>query len=400
MKVEINKLNHNGEGMSRINGKIVFVPKTLPGDVVELTNFQEHKNYIQASCSKIHQKSNLRVPIECPYYEECGGCQLMGLSYQKQLEYKTEKVKNILEKYADIKIENLSIIESPNQYHYRNKITLQVQNGIIGLFSYNTNDIVKIDYCLLISDTMNKIIKEIQEKIELKKVRQIIIREFDSKAMVQVIGQTDENALIKILSPLVVSLYLNEHHLYGQKYLIDKLDKYQFQISPKSFFQINHDQTINLYNQIKEYLGPNNQNALDLYCGTGTIGIYVSDCCKKVTGIELSSSSVMDANKNITRNKLNHVQVQKGDVGTVLKAKNTYDAIIVDPPRSGLDKKTRQTLFQIKSPKIIYISCNPITLARDLKELKNIYDIKEIKLFDMFPNTYHVECVMWLCLKK
>lgn len=402
MKIEIIKLNHTGAGIGQVDGKIIFVQKTLPGDVIEGTNLKEHKNFIEASCNHIYKESPLRIPIQCPYYKKCGGCQLMDLPYSEQLKYKKEKVENILTKYASIELNNLnlSIKESPNQYHYRNKITLQVQNGIIGLFTYNTNDIVKVDSCFLISKKMNQLIQLMQNELNLENVNQIMIREAKDLLMVQVMGEIEEANLINTLSSQVESLYLNDKHLYGKKYLIDQLGKYQFQISPKSFFQINHLQTINLYNQIKQYLGPNNKNILDLYCGTGTIGIYVSDYCEKVTGIELNPSSVADAILNIKRNKLNHIHIEKGDVGKVLQAKNIYDAIIVDPPRNGLDKKTKQVLKQIKSPKIIYVSCDSITLARDLNELKEFYDIQEITLFDMFPNTYHVECVMWLCLKK
>jgi 23S rRNA (uracil1939-C5)-methyltransferase len=218
--------------------------------------------------------------------------------------------------------------------------------------------------------------------------------------MAQFLGKINESILMKTLSPHLTSLYLNDKHLSGTKTITETLGKYQFLISPASFFQINHNQTINLYNQVKSYLGPKNNEVLDLYCGTGTIGIYVSDCCKKVTGIELNPSSVKDAHNNIKLNKLNNIEIIQGDVGKVLQAKNTYEAIIVDPPRSGLDKKTKTTLLKIKSPKLIYISCNPITLARDLNDLKEIYNIEDITLFDMFPNTYHVECVVLLNLNK
>ena len=393
MKVEITKLNHNGEGMSHIDGKIVFVPKTIPGDVVELTNLREHKNFIQADIKKIIKESPKRIPIECPFYQECGGCHLMGLFYSEQLEYKKDKVKNILKKYTHLDVNPM--IKESEFYHYRNKITLQVQNGRIGLFSTNSNKLIPIDNCLLISSNMNHMI-DILKKINLKEVTQIVIREVQEQIMVQVIGQTEEQILIETLKSKVSSLYLNDKYLYGSRYIIDKLGKYEFQISPYSFFQINHNQTINLYNQIKTYLGSNNKNVLDLYCGTGSIGIYVSDSCQNITGIELNPSSVKDANQNIKRNHLTNIKIYQGDVGTVLKAKNTYDVIIVDPPRSGLDKRTRKTLLQIKSQKIIYISCNPITLARDLNDLQELYDLKEISLFDKFPNTYHVEtiCVM------
>lgn len=398
MKVEITRLNHNGEGVGRINNKIIFIPKTLPEDIVEVTPVEDHKNFIRGNATKFYQKSNIRVPSNCSHSDECGGCQLLELPYQEQLKYKKEKVIDILKKYANIDI-NPTIKES-KQYHYRNKITLQVQDGIIGLFSNKTNTLVPIKSCMLISDAMNNLIELIQNHINLQELNQIIIKEAKNNLMVQFLGKTNEQELIKVLSPKVASLYLNENCLYGSAYIKENLGKYQFQISPSSFFQVNHDQTINLYNQIKNYLGPNNNHVLDLYCGTGSIGLYVSDCCKKITGIELNSSAVKDANQNIIENNLSHLKVYEGDVGKLLKAKEKYDAIIVDPPRSGLDKRTRQALIQIKSPKIIYVSCNPITLARDINELKEFYELKDISLFDMFPNTYHVESVMLLSLKK
>lgn len=397
MQVEITKLNHSGEGMATIEGKIIFVPKTIPGDIVELTNQIDHGNYATSSVKSYLEKSSSRVPIPCPYYQSCGGCQLMGLSYQDQLTYKQEKVANILKKYSNLE-PNLSIKES-NTYQYRNKITLQVQNGIIGLFQPNSNKLVPIEACLLISPKMNQLIKQIQTKINLSQVEKIMIREIQNKQMIQIIGTADKNTLIDTLSHEVASIYLNNKKIYGLDALEEQLGPYHFLVSPSSFFQVNHKQTINLYNQVKEYLGNHNNHVLDLYCGTGTIGIYVSSCCKKITSIELNSSSVKDARKNIKINKLNNIKVLEGDVGKLLKEKETYDAIIVDPPRSGLDKRTRQTLLKIKSPKIIYISCNPITLARDLNQLKQIYDLKNITLFDMFPNTYHVECVCLLKLR-
>ncbi|MBQ8681556.1 MAG: class I SAM-dependent RNA methyltransferase [Bacilli bacterium] len=398
MVVKITKLNHSGVGMSTINEKVVFIPKTIPGDIVDIEIKKEHKNYIEAIPVTYKELSRNREPIPCPYYQECGGCQLMGLPYQEQLNYKKEKVINILKRYANLTINPKIIASSP--YQYRNKITLQVKNGQIGLYTQNSNDLISINNCLLVSDEINSIIKLIEEKLNLQDINQIIIREANNQLMVQFLGNILEEELIKNLSSQVASIYLNEKHIIGQKNITETLDKYQFLISPASFFQVNHNQTINLYNQVKEYLGPNNKKILDLYCGTGTIGIYVSEYCEQVTGIELNPSSVKDAKHNIKLNNLTNIKIKQGDVGKILQAQNTYDAIIVDPPRSGLDKRTRKTLLKIKSPKLIYISCNPITLARDLNELQSLYNLEDITLFDMFPNTYHVECVMWLCLKK
>ena len=390
MEVSITKLNHTGEGIGIINNKIAFIPKTIPGDIVEAKIIKEHKNYIEATATKYITYSQDRIEIQCPYYQECGGCQLMGLSYLNQLNYKKDKVTNILNKYACLNL-NPSIKES-NEYKYRNKITLQVKAGKIGLYTSK---------CLLVSDNINNLIEIIQSSnLDLTNINQIIIREANNQLMTQFIGKIEISTLIKKLSSYVTSLYLNDNLIYGTKTITETLGDYQFLISPASFFQVNHNQTINLYNQVKTYLGEGNNEVLDLYCGTGTIGIYVSKACKKVTGIELNKSAVIDAYNNIKLNNLTNIEIKLGDVGKVLQAKNAYDAIIVDPPRSGLDTKTKATLLQIKSPKLIYISCNPITLARDLNDLKAIYDIKEITLFDMFPNTYHVESVVLMEIKN
>lgn len=387
-------LNHTGEGMAKIDGKIVFVEKTLPGDIVEIEEIKDYGNYYKAKLKGIKNPSPNRMEVTCPYYSKCGGCQLLGLNIHEQCTYKREKVKNIFQKYVNLDI-NPTIV-SGEGYHYRNKITLQVENGQIGLYESNSNTIVQIKECLLISPKMNQLIQIISQNIDLQGLTQIVIRETKQQLMVQLIGTTKTAPILKFLSSKVDSIYINDRLIYGLPKIEESLGKYRFEISPRSFFQINHDQTINLYNQVKKYLGSSNDNVLDLYCGTGTIGIYVSDCCKKITGIELNPSSVADAKENIEKNHLKNVQVRQGDVGKVLQIGENYDAIIVDPPRNGLDKRTKRTLLQIASPKIIYISCNPITLARDIKDLNSTYQLEDITLFDLFPNTYHVEtvCVM------
>lgn len=227
-----------------------------------------------------------------------------------------------------------------------------------------------------------------------------MIREYNGRLMIQFIGNIDKDGVINCLSSFVDIIYINELLVYGKNSLEVMLDKYKYKVSPYSFFQVNYEQATKLYDKVKEYLGNDNNSVLDLYCGTGSIGIYVSSCCKRILGIEINESSVRDANVNIGLNDLDNVSVIKGSVGKVLKSGEEYDAIIVDPPRSGLDKNTRNTLLEIGSKRIIYVSCDPITLARDLKELSVIYDIKDMVLVDMFPNTYHVESVVLLELKK
>ena len=393
MELKITNLNHTGSGISKINNKIIFIDKTLPEDIITITNIKEYKNYSQGEILNIIKESPHRCTPQCKYFSICGGCQLQHTNYKYELNYKKEKFINILEKYANIKT-NPQIIPS-KRYNYRNKISLKVINNKLGLLSENTHNIIPIDNCLLVSERINNIIKYLNQNINLSKVKEVIIRENLNKIMLIILGELSKDN-IELLKKEVDSLYINDIHIYGLSKLEEKLSNYKYVISPNSFFQINKEQTINLYNKIKEYLGTNNNNILDLYCGSATIGIYISKCAKKITGIEINSSSIKDAYDNLKINNINNIELLEGKVSNLLKTNNKYDAIIVDPPRSGLDKITKKTLLTINSPKIIYISCNPITLARDIKDLSNNYKVQEITLFDMFPNTYHVETVMIL----
>ena len=398
MEVMIERLNDNGDGVGRVLGKVIFIPKTLPGDLVSVKIVKEYKNYIKGDVLEYLKYSDKRSLVSCPYYYECGGCQIMGLDYESQLAYKKDKVINILKKYANIDF-NPSIVGSDN-YHYRNKITIQVKDGEMGLYKVGSNDLVSINRCLLVSDNVNSLIRLIKGNLDLINMEQIIIREAFNQLMVKFVGKIDRSILLERIMPYVNSLYLNDELLGGDECLKDRLGDYQFLVSPNSFFQVNHNQTINLYDQVKKYLGEDNGRVLDLYCGTGSIGIYVSKCCECVDGIEVSSSSVGDANNNILLNNLDNVFVELGDVSKVLEISNDYDCVIVDPPRSGLDKRTKSILKQMQCSKVIYVSCDPITLARDLKELQEVYDVIDITLFDMFPNTYHVESVVLMKLKN
>ena len=399
MEVVIEGLNHTGEGIGRIDGKVVFVPNSIPGDVVDIVDLKDFKTYYRGSVGMIITSSNDRVEQKCPYYGVCGGCQLRDLSYLKQLEYKKDKVKNVFKKYGNIDVD-VDIIGCEKKDGYRNKITLQVKDGKLGLYNNNSNDLICVDKCMLVSDKVNEIIKLIKDNLDLNFLKNVMIREYNGRLMIQFIGNIDKDSAINCLSSFVDIIYINELLIYGKNSLEVMLDKYKYKVSPYSFFQVNYEQATKLYDKVKEYLGNDNNSVLDLYCGTGSIGIYVSSCCKRILGIEINESSVRDANVNIGLNDLDNVSVIKGSVGKVLKSGEEYDAIIVDPPRSGLDKNTRNTLLEIGSKKIIYVSCDPITLARDLKELGVSYGVKDLVLVDMFPNTYHVESVVLLELKK
>ncbi|MBR3161554.1 MAG: class I SAM-dependent RNA methyltransferase, partial [Bacilli bacterium] len=193
----------------------------------------------------------------------------------------------------------------------------------------------------------------------------------------------------------VESGYINDKLIIGNKYIKTKLKEYTYTLSPESFFQVNYNITIKLYDKILECLN-NGDNVMDLYCGTGSIGIYISDKSKDILGVEIVKDAVENAKLNKKINKIDNISFKCGDVEKIISKNDNYDTVIVDPPRAGLSKKTRDILLDIGSNKIIYVSCNPMTLIRDIKYLDNKYDFKEITLFDMFPNTYHVESLMVL----
>ena len=393
-KIVIDGMNHTGDGISRVDGKVIFVSKTISGDIVSIKDRVEYKNYAKASIDTFIKKSEDRVSVKCPYYDLCGGCQIMGLSYDKQLDYKRDKVINIFKRYGDMDI-NPSIISS-KQYGYRNKIVLQVQDGEIGLFKSSSNDIVAIDRCLLVSDNINRIIGIIKRDISVKLVNKIMIRESFYGVMVVFYGEVDENEVISSLKDCVTSIYVNSDCIYGDDFIVDKLGSYKFAISGEAFFQVNNGQTVKLYDKVLEYLGNDRNRVMDLYCGTGSIGIYASSKCNEVSGIEINESAVRNANMNKDINDIKNISFKCGDVSSLISSDDKYDALIVDPPRSGLDKRTKRIIMDIGSDIIIYVSCNPITLVRDINDLKDRYELRDITLVDMFPNTYHVECVILL----
>ncbi len=399
MEYLITDLNHLGQGITRIDNKITFVPKTVSGDIINLEITKSHKNYNEAKLLKIVKPSPDRIEYKCPYYNKCGGCNIANLEYTNQLKYKKEKVINIFKKYNKIDI-NPTIIASDEILHYRNKITLQY-NEKLGLYEEKTHNIIEIQECLLMPQKVNDIIKLLNKYNYNTSLQKIVIRIINNQVMINIIAKDIPKSLIEILKNLDVSVYHNSKYISGNKVLIETLNNYKFSILPDSFFQINKKQTINLYNQIVEYANPQKEDkVLDLYCGVGTIGIYLSKYCKEVLGIEINKSSIENANINKKLNNVENISFIEADVSKVLSMKYKADIIIVDPPRSGLDKNTIETLIKINPKKIVYVSCDPITLSRDINLLKNNYILKNIKLYDMFPETYHVECVSVLHRKS
>lgn len=361
MIVKIENINHQGLGITRVNGKVTFVENALPGEVIDIILTNEKKNYNLAKIQKIIQKSSYRIDPICPYFNECGGCDFGHVNYESELKYKKEKVENILKKYAHIDV-NIEITPSDKVYNYRNKITLHKQNEKVGLVKKNSSEVIEIKECKLVDEKINEILHN--------KPKEGIIRTNGK----EIISNENENITINI-------------------------DKYKFKVNLNSFFQINPYTYEKMFNYIKRLVNEN-EILLDLYCGVGVFSILLSENCKKIYGIEINENSYKNTLENKRINNLNNVNFMLGKVEDNLpKIKEKVDTIIVDPPRSGLSKTTINQILNIKPKKIIYVSCNPMTLARDLNLLNNSYKLECIKAFDMFPRTNHVECVCLLKLR-
>ena len=394
--IKIEKLDNQGRGICFIDNKITFVSNTLPNEIVNIKLTKQNKKYNEAIVTKYIETSSSRIKTKCPYYNECGGCDLMHLSYKDTLNYKKEKLENILKKYSNIET-NIEIIPSNNNLNYRNKITLKVIDSKYGYYISNTHKLVEIDNCLLAEPAIQKFIKDIN-KLNVINGEVVIRTNYNSELII--IIKTEDNILPDIeylkQNHKIVGIVLNDKILIGDNHFIEIINHQLFNVSYDSFFQINRDICSKLFNLINNHI-KENETILDLYCGVGTLGINASSKAKKAYGIEIVKNAVLNAISNSKINKRDNIYYMLGDVGKNLsKINDRIDTIIVDPPRAGLDNVTKKHLINFHPNKIIYVSCDPMTLARDIKELSLYYNIIEIKGLDMFPYTHHIEtfCVM------
>ena len=390
MEVKIEKLDNFGRGITYLNNKICFVENAYPEEIVEIEIVKENKKIIEAKTIKVITKSNNRVESKCPYSNICGGCNFSNLKYEEELIYKTEKVKDLISKYTGL----TNIVEDTNyinEYNYRNKIILHGKNNKLGLYEENTNNIVEINECLLVNNKINEIIKILKE--ENISIEEALIKTSNDEKEVLVSIKGKINNIDKLKDKCTV-LIINDELKTTNSSIITNIGKYKFYESEKSFFQINKDLTEKLYDEalkIVEKVKPN--KLLDLYCGTGTIGIYVSEFSNEIIGIDYNKSNINDANKNKKLNNLNNISFICDKVENQIDNFKDIDMIIVDPPRKGLDQKTKEYLNIIKAKHLVYISCDLITFSRDINDLLENYEVEYIKPFNMFPKTYHCESI-------
>jgi 23S rRNA (uracil1939-C5)-methyltransferase len=390
-KLIISKLDNQGRGISYYNNKIIFIPNSLPNEEVEVEITKENSKYYEGKVINIIKPSLNRVLPKCPYINDCGGCTFMHLNYTDQIEYKRNVVKDILKKYCGID-ENVKIIESNKDLFYRNKVELKIHRNTYSYYNNSSHDYCDIAKCLLANNTINEII-DYHSFMNIYD-GSITIRTNYNNDLLLVI-ETSKFEFFNDPPENVVGVVVNGKTVYGNNYFFDYIGEYKFKVSYDSFFQINNYIANEIFKILNNNLSGN--TLLDLYCGSGVMGISLKDKFNKIIGIEKVKNAIKDANDNAVLNKVKNYKYYAGDTSEILPTINDeIDTVIIDPPRSGLNDKTLNDILIINPDKIGYVSCNPITLARDLNILKERYNITKIYALDMFPNTYHVETVMIL----
>ncbi|WP_338451218.1 23S rRNA (uracil(1939)-C(5))-methyltransferase RlmD [Niallia oryzisoli] len=441
----IKRLGINGEGVGYFKRKVVFVPGALPGEEVVVEATKVNPKFTEARIKKIRKPSEFRVQPQCPVYEECGGCQLQHLQYDQQLKEKRDIVIQSLERHTKLPIEQLDIRETigmENPWNYRNKSQFQVgqKDGKIlaGLYGMNSHSLINIEQCAVqhpktnkAIGTVKKILQRLQIPIYNEKsgkgiVRTIVARVGIQTGELQIVLITAKSELpqkellieeIKKRLPNVKSIMQNINgqktslifgektvNLEGKDFIQETLGELNFELSARTFFQLNPEQTVLLYNEVKKAAGlSGSEKVVDAYCGVGTIGLWVADQAAEIRGMDVIPESIEDAKKNAARHGIKHAKYVTGKAEVILPqwAKEGWkpDVMIVDPPRTGLDQQLLHTMLKIKPKKLIYVSCNPSTLAKDIHVLAAKYKVEYIQPVDMFPQTAHVECVTKLVLK-
>ncbi|WP_062049336.1 23S rRNA (uracil(1939)-C(5))-methyltransferase RlmD [Bacillus sp. JCM 19034] len=443
----IKRLGINGEGVGYFKKQVVFIKGALPGEEVVAEAEVIHPRYTEAKVLKTRKKSPDRIDAPCPVYDQCGGCQLQHLKYEATLEEKRNIVVQAFERHTKLNMEKVTILPAigmDNPWNYRNKGQMQVKREgrfvRAGLYAENSHQLVDLSECPIQHEAINrvtKVVKQIlndlnvsiyEERKHKGAIRSVVSRVAFETGEIQVVLVTKTNELprkeamiaeINKRLPEVKSIVHNINEkktslifgdktkvIAGDREITEKLGSRTFSLSARAFFQLNPEQTKKLYNKVKEagaFTGK--EKVVDAYCGVGTIGLWIADQVAEVRGMDVIAEAIEDAKKNAKANGFEHLTYEVGKAEQLLpkwvKQEWKPDVIIVDPPRVGCDKQLLQTIKKVKPKKVIYVSCNPSTLAKDVEELrKENYKVNSIQPVDMFPWTAQVENVAVLGLNN
>jgi 23S rRNA (uracil1939-C5)-methyltransferase len=458
-QVEITDAGSEGKAVARVDNRVIFVPYVVPGDIVDIQVVRKRKSYFEGRAVKINSYSDQRAEPQCSHFGLCGGCRWQNMDYKYQLHYKQKQVVDNLERIGGLSLPEISpILGSENIYYYRNKLEYtfsnrkwfvekpdpdqpEVQNRsglgfhLPGMF----DRILDIDNCYLQRDPSNDIrlavrdftLKNEYEYYDVKKwdgyLRNLIIRTSSRGDLMVIIvfryvdhikGPALMDHLMQAFPEITSMMFVIndkrnddisdlEVRLYkGDPYIMEEMDGLKFKIGPKSFFQTNADQAGKLYKIALDFAGLTGKELVyDLYTGTGTIATYISRYAKNVIGLEYIESAIEDAKENASLNKIENTSFYAGDILRILDDSfiaehGRPDVIITDPPRAGMHEKVVRQMLKASPEKIVYVSCNPATQARDLAILKDEYEILKVQPVDMFPHTHHVENVVLLAKRQ
>ncbi|TDL30596.1 23S rRNA (uracil(1939)-C(5))-methyltransferase RlmD [Jeotgalibacillus sp. S-D1] len=438
LQVTIEDLTHEGHGVGKVEGYPLFIPNALPGEAIDVKVVKTTKNYGFGRLMEWHEKSPDRVEPPCPVYDRCGGCQLQHLSYEGQLKAKQKQVQEVLArigKLPHVPVHPTIGMEEPWRYRNKSQVPIGRSDGrvISGFYAKRSHEIVDVNQCIIqeqVSDQVMQLVKEkanelgIQPYDELRHkgvLRHVVIRYGRTSGEVMVVLVTRSNhvphlsELVDMLKENIKGLTSIVHNvnnqktnvimgdqttvLWGREVIYDSIGNIQFAISARSFYQINPVQTEVLYQTALEYAElTGEESVVDAYCGIGTISLFLAQKAKKVYGVEIVEQAIEDAKINAELNGIDNAEFEAGPAEVVIprwhKEGKKADVIVVDPPRKGCDEALLTTILEMKPKRVVYVSCNPGTLARDLRVLEDGgYQTKKVQPVDMFPQTSHVEAV-------
>jgi 23S rRNA (uracil1939-C5)-methyltransferase len=463
--LEVTAYAAGGKSIAKLEGKVVFIEGAVPGDHVDVRLSKNKKDWAEGKAIRVRKYSEERVSAFCTHFGVCGGCKWQMLPYEKQLKYKQEEVADQMKRIGKIDLpEMMPIVGADETRYYRNKLEYTFsskkyfteqeiaelpmsEEGPRGLPSIPSlgfhvpgsfDKVIDIDECFLMSDPSNAIRNQLRTyalgkgytfydiRNHVGLLRNLMIRLCTSGDLMVnlVFGEDDQDAHHDLLNflqlnfPSITSLYYTVNKKFndsiydqspilfsGNPFAIELLGGLSFKVGPKSFFQTNTKQAERLYQITKDFANLNGtETVYDLYCGTGSIGLFLCDKAKKIIGVEVIEEAVQDANENAALNKIDNAVFFSGDVSDVCTddfflTHGSPDVIIIDPPRVGMHERLVRQVLQMQSPLVVYVSCNPATQARDLQLLSEKYDVTAICPVDMFPHTHHIENVVQLKLK-
>ncbi|MCM3618334.1 23S rRNA (uracil(1939)-C(5))-methyltransferase RlmD [Sutcliffiella horikoshii] len=443
--VTVQDLTHDGAGVAKIDGFPIFVQNALPDEEIKVKIIKVKKGYAFGRLEEIHKTSPYRVDAPCPIYKQCGGCQLQHLSYEGQLVAKQKQVKDVLERIGHLKDVPVHPVlgMDHNPWRYRNKAQVPIgerEGGLIaGFYQQRSHEIIDMKECMIQQEINDHVVQKVREICDKHGVRAYnekthkgVLRHVMARyglvtgeVMVVLISRTPDipnrKAIVEEIAaalPEVKSVVQNVNTkktnvifgeetrvLWGNEYIYDFIGDIKFAISARSFYQVNPEQTKVLYDKALEYADlTGEESVIDAYCGIGTISLFLAQKAKKVFGVEIVPEAIEDAKRNAELNEITNAEFGVGEAEVIIpkwyKEGNTADVLVVDPPRKGCDEALLKTILEMKPKKVVYVSCNPATLARDLRVLEDGgYKTVEVQPVDMFPHTVHVEAVALITLK-